>query len=90
MFKIIFIFAILTIIVAVILVILFIISSLRKRATESTYTDTDHIDKEPPISSEGIVCPRCGAGLKVENLHKRSGNWYGHCPYCDSDFGLEE
>jgi hypothetical protein len=43
----------------------------------------------PPIPPEGIECPRCGALLAEEDIHCEAGIWQGHCPYCESDFGID-
>jgi hypothetical protein len=71
----------LIIIVIIIVSLVLIVISLIKRSKR---------ERIPPIPPEGIECPKCGASLKKKDLHREMNKWMAHCPYCDSDFGLNE
>jgi hypothetical protein len=76
------------IIVVGILIVTSIIRASGKISTTTTQQYKDKHDDDPPIPKGGLICPRCGASLKVDSLSRKGDKWYGHCSYCDSDFGL--
>lgn len=70
----------LSIIVIIILSVVWIVIILLKRSKRK---------RIPPIPPQGIECPKCGASLSEDDLHREMDRWLAHCPYCDSDFGLD-
>jgi hypothetical protein len=53
-------------------------------------TITQQIDLSGDVGVQELACSSCGGRLTKESVEVRAGAVFVHCPYCGSDYQLEE
>lgn len=63
---------------------------LRMKTPETRVTVTQQIDLSGDVSLEKLTCTNCAATLDSKSVSVRAGAVFVHCPYCESEYQLEE
>ncbi|MCC6488023.1 MAG: hypothetical protein IT364_11035 [Candidatus Hydrogenedentes bacterium] len=63
---------------------------LRMKTPETRITVTHQVDLSGDVSLERLLCTNCGATLDAKSTSVRAGAVFVRCPYCESEFQVEE
>lgn len=69
---------------------LIVIYMLRMKVPEQKVTVQQQIDLSGDVSMESLKCRNCGGVLDRNSVNVKAGAVFVHCPYCDSEYQLEE
>ncbi|MCK5133300.1 MAG: hypothetical protein KAR40_14255 [Candidatus Sabulitectum sp.] len=69
--------------------IFMIISGLRKPKTRDVVIKRE-LELSGDIELESMKCNQCGGTLSSENISVRAGAVFVTCPYCSSEYQIEE
>jgi len=64
-------------------------AGLRKPKTRDVVVKQE-LELSGDVALENMKCTQCGGSLSSENIAVRSGAVFASCPYCHSEYQLEE
>lgn len=67
-----------------------VVHILRMKTPETRVTVTHRVDLSGDVSLEKLLCTNCGATLDAKSTCVRAGAVFVRCPYCESEFQVEE
>jgi sulfite exporter TauE/SafE len=65
------------------------VTGLRKSSQKTVVIDRD-LELTGDVSLEDLSCRSCGASLSSENVTVRAGAVFAACPFCKTEYQLEE
>lgn len=68
----------------------YLISKGVREPAEKKVFITRTLELSGDISLEDLTCDKCGAGLSSENLSVKAGAVFVACPFCRSEYQIEE
>lgn len=69
--------------------VFFLIAGFRKPRTRNVVIKQE-LELTGDVSLENLKCGQCGGTLSSENTSFRAGTVFVSCPYCHSEYHLEE
>lgn len=63
---------------------------LRMKAPETRVSVTHQVDLTGDVNLEKLTCSNCGATLDSKSVSVRAGAVFVSCPYCESEYQMEE
>ena len=69
---------------------LLVVYFLRLKVPETNLTITRKIDFSGDVELQELNCKSCGAQLDSESVSMKAGAVFVKCPFCDSEFQIEE
>lgn len=57
---------------------------------EKTVVISRTLDLSGDVNLESMTCDKCGAGLSSENVSFKAGTVFVSCPYCKTEYQIEE
>ena len=67
-----------------------VIYFLRMKVPETRVSVTQQIDLSGDVQLEELNCNNCGATLDAKSVSVQAGAVFVNCPYCDSQYQIEE